>query len=224
MLQHVHALQMLSTSCVDVVGVEQIVFSGQRVGATPMPTYTWPKIDIDGDAYGTSDPTEITTQSLSAFPIQAPENIIFSVISWGVTQRYSYVSGSVIIDGEPEIRSVMALSVSARQIVAQAVSSLMGAFDLKWQGDTGNVICIMLDDLGKVWSPDTMYQHGSVIYPITWSGWQYECINPGIGPSDEPTWWAGEGVTATIGSATFKARQYIPAMAHGPVKPIAKDL
>ena len=224
MLQHVHALQMLSTSCVYVVGVEQIIFSGQRIGSTPMLTYSWPKIDIDDDAYGTSDPTEITTQSASVFPIQAPENIIFSVISWGVTQRYSYVSGSVIIDGEPEIRSVIALSVSSRQIVAQAATSGAGSFDLKWQGDTGNVICIMLDDLGHEWSPETMYQQGAVIYPPTWNGWQYECVNPGSGPLDAPAWWAGEGVTATIGAATFKARQYIPAIAHGPLKPIAKDL
>ncbi|GAB3228010.1 hypothetical protein GCM10027295_21060 [Pseudaeromonas pectinilytica] len=81
----------------------------------------------------------------------------------------------------------------------------------------------MLDDLGTEWAPDAIYQQGTVIYPRAWSGWQYECVSGGTGPTDEPIWWAGEGVTAIIGTATFKARQYIQAQAHGLIQPIVEE-
>ena len=62
-----------------------------------------------------------------------------------------------------------------------------------------------------------------MIYPRAWDGWQYECVSGGTGPIDEPDWWAGEGVTAIIGSATFRARQYIQAQVHGLIQPIVEE-
>jgi hypothetical protein len=85
------------------------------------------------------------------------------------------------------------------------------------------VLALLLDDLGAEWAPDTLYQQGTVIYPRAWNGWQYECVSGGTGPTDEPIWWVGEGVTAIIGTATFKARQYIHAQAHGLIQPIIEE-
>ena len=136
------------------------------------------------------------------------------------------IRGSVRIDGSPAQREVVVVSAQTEgaAVLATAIPlSSSGAFDVSWNNYTGPVLAMMLDDLGKAWAPDTLYQQGAVIYPRAWNGWQYECISGGAGPTDEPTWWAGEGVTAIIGTATFQARQYIPAQVHGLIQPIIEE-
>jgi hypothetical protein len=136
------------------------------------------------------------------------------------------ILGSVRIDGNPAQREIVVVSAQTEvaAVLATATSSLStGAYDISWNTYTGPVLAMLLDDLGIEWAPDTIYQQGTVIYPRAWNGWQYECVSGGTGPTDEPTWWAGEGVTAIIGTATFKARQYISAQAHGPRQPIVEE-
>ncbi len=137
------------------------------------------------------------------------------------------ILGTVRIDGTPAQREVVV--VSAQTEGAAVLASVMpqastGAYDVSWNHYTGSVLAMLLDDLGTEWAPDTIYQQGAVIYPRAWNGWQYDCVSGGTGPTDEPAWWAGEGVTAIIGSATFRARQYIPAQVHGLIQPIVEEL
>ncbi len=136
------------------------------------------------------------------------------------------ILGTVRIDGNPAQRDVVVVSAQtegAAVLAAAASSASAGAYDISWNTYTGPVLAMLLDDLGTEWAPDTLYQQGTVIYPRAWSGWQYECVSGGTGPTDEPTWWVGEGVTAIIGTAAFKARQYIPAQAHGLIQPIVEE-
>lgn len=136
------------------------------------------------------------------------------------------ILGTVRIDGNPAQRDVVVVSAQtegAAVLAAAASSASTGAYDISWNTYTGPVLAMLLDDLGAEWAPDTLYQQGTVIYPRAWSGWQYECVSGGTGPTDEPTWWGGEGVTAIIGTATFRARQYIQAQAHGPRQPIVEE-
>lgn len=136
------------------------------------------------------------------------------------------ILGTVRIDGSPAQRDIVVVSAQTEgaAVLATAVpSSSTGSFDISWQTYTGPVLAMLLDDLGAEWAPGILYQPGAVIYPRAWNGWQYECVSGGEGPTDEPTWWAGEGVTAIIGTATFKARQYIPAQVHGLIQPIIEE-
>jgi hypothetical protein len=136
------------------------------------------------------------------------------------------ILGTMRIDGNPAQREIVVVSAQTEvaAVLATATSSLStGAYDISWNTYTGPVLAMLLDDLGVEWTPDTIYQQGTVIYPRAWNGWQYECVSGGAGPMAEPTWWAGEGVTAIIGTATFKARQYISAQVHGLVQPIVEE-
>lgn len=135
------------------------------------------------------------------------------------------ISGTVKIDGQPAQRDVVVLSAQTEgaAVLATATPNAgTGAYDISWNTYTGPVLAMLLDDLGVEWAPGATYQQGAVIYPRIWTGWQYECVSGGVGPADEPTWWAGEGVTAIIGTATFKARRYIPAQVHGLFQPIVE--
>ena len=136
------------------------------------------------------------------------------------------ILGTVRIDGSPAHREIVVVSAQTEgaAVLATAASSVStGAYDISWNIYTGPVMALLLDDLGTEWAPDTFYQQGAVIYPRAWNGWQYECVSGGTGPTDEPIWWVGEGVTAIIGTATFKARQYIQAQAHGLIQPIIEE-
>lgn len=136
------------------------------------------------------------------------------------------ILGTVRIDGRPAQRDIVVVSAQTdgAAVLATAVPiSTTGSFDISWQNYTGPVLAMLLDDLGTEWAPGILYQPGAVIYPRAWNGWQYECVSGGEVPTDEPTWWAGEGVTAIIGTATFKARQYIPAQVHGLIQPIIEE-
>lgn len=136
------------------------------------------------------------------------------------------ILGTVRIDGNPAQREIVVVSAQTEgaAVLATTTSSLStGTYDISWDNYTGPVLAMLLDVLGTAWTPDAQFAEGAIIYPPVWSGWQYECINPGIGPADEPTWWAGEGVTAIIGTATFRARQYIAAQAHGLIQPIIEE-
>ena len=158
--------------------------------------------------------------SLYPFP---PWNLVNSdVPDWANTSSRYLVHGKVTIDSEPSTRDIVLLS-SNTELLGEVTSNTDGSFIFIWTDNPAPVIVVMLDDLGAEWVPDALYQQGAVIYPRAWNGWQYECVSGGTGPTDEPTWWAGEGVTATIGTATFKARQYIPAQVHGLIQPIIEE-
>jgi hypothetical protein len=149
-----------------------------------------------------------------------------NVTDWIEKVYIGRILGTVRIDGNPAQREIVVVSAQTEgaAVLATGTSSLStGAYDISWNTYTGPVLAMLLDDLGVEWEPDTFYQQGTLIYPRAWNGWQYECVSGGTGPTDEPVWWAGEGVTAIIGTAIFKARQYISAQAHGLIQPIVEE-
>lgn len=100
--------------------------------------------------------------------------------------------GTVRIDYSPAQREIVVVSAQTEgaAVLATETSSLStGAYDIRWNTYTGPVLAMLLDDLGVEWTPDTIYQQGTVIYPHAWNGWQYECVSGGAGPTDEPAWW-----------------------------------
>jgi hypothetical protein len=175
-----------------------------------MTAYLYPLKGIQAD----SDVSLYSFPAWNAANSDAPD--------WANTSSRYLIHGAVTIDGEPSVRDIVLIS-STTELLGDVKSSNDGSFDFIWTDNPAPVIVLMLDDLGTAWTPDTQFAQGAIIYPSVWSGWQYECINPGLGPADEPTWWVGEGVTAIIGTATFRARQYIPAQAHGPRQPIVEE-
>jgi hypothetical protein len=149
-----------------------------------------------------------------------------NAIDWVEKIYVGRVIGTVRIDGNPAQREIVVVSAQtegAAVLASAASSASTGAYDISWNTYTGSVLTMLLDDLGTEWTPNAQFAEGSIIYPPAWNGWQYECINSGLGPTDEPTWWAGEGVTAIIGTATVRARQYIPAQVHGLIQPIVEE-
>jgi hypothetical protein len=175
-----------------------------------MTVYLYPTRGIEADS----------DVSLYSFPLWIAVNS--DVPDWASTSSRYLIHGAVAIDGEPSVRDIVLIS-STTELLGDVTSSNDGSFDFIWTDNSAPVIVLMLDDLGTAWAPDAIYQQGTVIYPSAWNGWQYVCVSGGTGPTDEPTWWAGEGVTAIIGTATFKARQYISAQAHGLIQPIVEE-
>lgn len=152
------------------------------------------------------------------------------VTDWLDRTLWSMVSGQLTVRGVSASREILVLSVNQSPIQlrgnvfdyhvwANSVSGADGSFDLQWDGYAGNVIVMYLDDLGLEWQPETSYVEGDLIYPSVWNGWQYECVAAGTTDSTEPSWWQDEGATAFSGTAAFKARQYLPALADGPITP-----
>lgn len=133
------------------------------------------------------------------------------------------VTGTSTVDGVAAQMEITVLSVPAsltgHHVLASGYPTAAGQFNLSWSTYIDQVLVIRLDALGAPWTAGVTHAQGDILYPTTWSGWQYECIAPGVGSDIEPAWWAGEGVTAQIGAATFKARQYIPAQVVGPLTP-----
>ena len=152
------------------------------------------------------------------------------VADWLDRVTWSQVSGTLTVRGAPAAREVLVLATTEANIPelgiigyhvwANGVSSAVdGTFTLQWTGYVGDVITLYLDDFGTQWQSNTTYAEGAIVYPSIWNGWQYECVATGTTDATEPTWWHDEGSTSFSGTATFKARQYLPALADGPITP-----
>jgi len=152
------------------------------------------------------------------------------VADWLDRIIWAKVSGSVTVRAQPAKREVLVLSavksaipelndIIDHHVWSSGVSAADGSFLLQWKGYLGDVITLYLDDFGTQWQPNTTYAEGDIVYPSVWNGWQYECVATGTTSSIEPTWWHDEGSTGFSGTATFKARQYLPALADGPITP-----
>ncbi len=153
------------------------------------------------------------------------------VADWLDRVTWSKVSGVLTVRAQPAQREVLVLSTEESAIpelggvvafhVWQAgkSSEADGAFSLQWTGYAGKVITLYLDDFGTQWQPNTIVAEGDIVYPPVWNGWQYECVGTGTTGATEPAWWHDEGSTSFSGTAAFKARQYLPALADGPITP-----
>ena len=217
--QHVHLMILNGTASIGVVAGDQLRFGSSRVGQLPMPEYHWTTTPVPADAYGAIDSRTLSINGKSSPDLWSPDSLIFAVKSWGVTESYGSIKGRLTINGTGGIRDVFAMrATDTHEVLGSTKSAADGSIAISWSKYVGKVLVIMLDDLGAVWQPDAEYAAGDLVRPAVWTGWQYECVNPGAAAA-EPNWWAGEGVTAVVGTATFKARQYITAQAYGPLAP-----
>lgn len=152
------------------------------------------------------------------------------VADWLDRILWSKISGTLTARSLPAQKEVLVLSVEevaipelnnaiGRHIWASGRSSTAGSFILQWSGYQGDVITLYLDDFGSQWQANTTVAEGDIVYPSVWNGWQYECVGTGTTGNVEPVWWHDEGSTSFSGTATFKARQYLPALADGPITP-----
>ena len=147
------------------------------------------------------------------------DRIQWSKVSGTLTTRSLPAQKEVLVLGVEEIAIPELNNAIGRHIWASGLSSADGSFLLQWSGYLGDVITLYLDDFGTQWQPNTAYAEGDIVYPSVWNGWQYECIAVGTTDSIEPIWWHDEGSTSFSGTAAFKARQYLPALADGPITP-----
>lgn len=147
------------------------------------------------------------------------DRILWSKISGTLTVRTLPAQREVLVLGVEEVAIPDLNNAIGRHIWANGRSSADGSFLLQWSGYQGDVITLYLDDFGMQWQPNTAYAEGDIVYPSVWNGWQYECIAVGTTDSIEPIWWHDEGSTSFSGTAAFKARQYLPALADGPITP-----
>ena len=222
-IQHVHLMILNGTASIGVVAGDQLCFGSGRVGQLPMPEYHWTTTPVPPDAYGAIDSRSLSISGKSSSELWSPDSLIFAVKSWGVTERYGSIKGRLTINGIGGAREVFAMKATdTHEVLGSTKSAADGTIAISWSKYVGTVLVIMLDDLGAVWQPDSVYAVGDLVRPGVWNGWQYECVNPGSA-AIEPNWWAGEGVTALVGTATFKARQYITAQSHGPLTPIIEE-
>lgn len=218
--QHVHLMILNGTASIGVVAGDQLFFGAGRVGQLPMLEYHWTPTPIPPDAYGAIDSRSLSIGGKSSPELWSPDSLIFSVKLWGVTESYGSIKGRLTINGVGGIRDVFTMrATDTHEVLGSTKSAADGSIAISWSKYVGKVLVIMLDDLGAVWQPDAVYAAGDLVRPAVWNGWQYECVNSGTA-AVEPNWWAGEGVTAVVGTATFKARQYIAAQVHGPVTPL----
>lgn len=143
-------------------------------------------------------------------------------ISWlDPVIRYK-IAGTLTVNGKPAKREIIVLGAdeaAGYQVLGDATSATSGNFEISWSDYGGAVIPIYLDDFGSMWQPTQPRVVGDIVYPTHWNGWQFECITAGVTGSSEPVWWYEDGHTGLSGTATFKARQYLPALADGPILP-----
>lgn len=152
------------------------------------------------------------------------------VADWQEHTYWSKIAGQLSVRSQPARREIVVLSAAAAaiaelnnafgyQVLADSRSAADGSFSMQWSGYQSDVITLYLDDFGVQWQPNTAHAEGDIVFPSIWSGWQYECVNVGVTGSSEPEWWRDEGETGFSGTAVFKARQYLPALADGPLTP-----
>lgn len=169
--------------------------------------------------------SDVSTEQLMSLPWDMANS---DVADWQGRIVWSKIAGSLSIRGEPAEREVLVLNAkladfdglgAGYHVLASGTSGANGEFSLQWDGYSGDVITVYLDDLGGEWQQNTLYAEGSLVYPSLWNGMQYQCVDAGITGSTEPIWWHTEGSSGKSGTATFVARQYLPALADGPITP-----
>ncbi len=152
---------------------------------------------------------------------------------------YGEIKGTVLIDGQPVERELVAVSyatfdvegsddgsgspIQARQVIGETASLADGSYVMAMAGFFDETIIIALPNYGEFWKPNRSYTVGDRIRPTTGNetGYVYECTIDGVSDAIEPTWWIDDGGTNTgaVGTATFKAIESWWPVAHAPIVP-----
>ncbi|MDX7842543.1 hypothetical protein SJS51_02990 [Aeromonas caviae] len=161
---------------------------------------------------------------LSSYVSPPWDQIAFDVPDWLERTITGRVAGVVTVRNIGRARDVLVLSAEPvdgqYRVLAEVTSGGDGAFAAEWLTYQGKVLVVGLSQYGEIWQAERIYQVGEAVSPTEWNGFMYVCEQPGTAGSEEPVWPLAEEAAVFVGSAVFRARQYLPIVAHGPLQPV----
>ncbi|MBV7468950.1 MULTISPECIES: hypothetical protein [Aeromonas] len=165
----------------------------------------------------------VNFDALASYVVPAWDQLAFDVPDWLERTITGRVAGVVTVRNIGRAREVLVLSAEPvdgqYQVLAEVTSGGDGDFAAEWLSYQGKVLVVGLSQYGEIWQAERIYQVGEVVSPSVWNGFMYVCEQPGTAGSGEPVWPLAEEAAVFVGSAVFRARQYLPIVAHGPLQP-----
>lgn len=232
LIQQSNALILNGTIEVQLVPTNSIELEpGKITGKTPAIEYNWVTDPINPSAPFIADAGIHIALSGETNYISLSPPLYLIATAWWTEVTKQKVAGTLTIRGINSSREILVIGATEAAIPemnnavgyhvwgAGKSNASTGTFSIEWSDYSAPVITVYLDDFGTQWQPNTTYAEGAIVYPSVWNGWQYECVATGTTDDTEPAWWHDEGSTSFSGTATFKARQYLPALADGPITP-----
>lgn len=231
-IQQTNALALNATTDILLLNGNALnLENGVVTWRTPVISYNWTVDQINPSAPFIADAgIHITLSGATNYPSLSPPLYLIATAWWTEVTKQK-VAGTLTIRGINSSREILVIGATEAAIPelnntvgyhvwgAGKSDASTGAFSIEWSDYSAPVITLYLDDFGSQWQPNTTYAEGAIVYPSIWNGWQYECVATGTTGATEPAWWHDEGSTGFSGTATFKARQYLPALADGPITP-----
>jgi len=166
----------------------------------------------------------VNFDALVTYVVPAWDQLTFDVSDWLERTITGRVAGVVTVRDIGRAREVLVLSAETvdgqYRVLAEVTSGGDGAFAAEWLTYQGKVLVVGLSLFGESWLAERIYQVGEVVSPTEWNGFVYVCEQPGTAGSEEPVWPLAEEAAVFVGSAVFRARQYLPIVAHGPLQPV----
>lgn len=170
-----------------------------------------------------ADPGALLFAASTTYVSPVASSVLFDVPDWLERTITGRVAGVVTVRNIGRPREVLVLSAEPvdgqYQVLAEVTSGGDGAFAAEWLTYQGKVLVVGLSQYGEAWQADRIYQVGEAVSPTEWNGFMYVCEQPGTAGSEEPVWPLAEEAAVFVGSAVFRARQYLPIVAHGPLQP-----
>ncbi len=170
-----------------------------------------------------ADPRALVFEASTAYVVPTAPSVLFDVSDWQERTITGRVAGVVTVRNIGRARDVLVLSAELvdgqYQVLAEVISGGDGAFAAEWLTYQGQVLVVGLSQYGEAWQAERIYQVGEAVSPTEWNGFMYVCEQPGTAGNEEPVWPLAEEAAVFVGSAVFRARQYLPIVAHGPLQP-----
>ena len=171
-----------------------------------------------------ADPRALVFTVSGGYVSPAAPAVLFDVSDWLERTITGRVAGVVTVRDIGRAREVLVLSAEPvdgqYRLLAEVTSGGDGAFAAEWLTYQGKVLVVGLSKYGETWQAERIYQVGEAVSPSVWNGFMYVCEQPGTSGSEEPVWPLAEEAAVFVGSAVFRARQYLPIVAHGPLQPV----
>jgi len=148
-----------------------------------------------------------------------------ATVALAVAPADLFVGGTVLVNGEPAQRTVIAFDYAAPHAVLATGTSdpADGSYSLNVAQHAGEVIILCLDDYGDEFAPSTAVGLGARIRPPQGSatGYVYVVTTAGTTGATEPSWAsaASNGATLDTGTAQLTAEPLYWSLAHAPVTP-----
>lgn len=170
-----------------------------------------------------ADPRALVFTVSGGYVSPAASAVLFDVPDWLERTITGRVAGVVTVRNIGRAREVLVLSAEPvdgqYRVLAEVTSGGDGVFAAEWLTYQGKVLVVGLSQYGETWQAERIYQVEEAVSPTEWNGFMYVCEQPGTAGSEEPVWPLAEEAAVFVGSAVFRARQYLPIVAHGPLQP-----